>query len=236
MTFLPAFAGMKSHPIQNSSSDLLRLSIYERIIFDENGNWRTDQNLIGNFRINQWLRAEAGFRLGERPQTFASYAHYKLELQTKWFYNKVRVLARVSDNMIFSPQPDYKKSNWLSVAEGRYFLTKDFRLTAGAGVVFSAKEFQKTDAIPTTVGIAETNPIYKVGLGFENRGWDVEGNYGSYDVFNPYPIQKPFVQVNVTRRVSPICQLQSYFRYQFNQNIATPENYFFALGAVFNWR
>ena len=81
-------------------SDKITLLTYARVISDAKGNLRADENVVGNFKLINWLKLEAGYRQGERPHSFDSYYHYKFELQTKSFWKTVRVIGRISDNVI----------------------------------------------------------------------------------------------------------------------------------------
>jgi hypothetical protein len=84
-------------------TDKITLLTYVRAISDNKGNIRVDENIVGNFKLINWLKLEAGIRQGERPKNFDSYYHYKLELQTKSFLKILRIIARVSDNVINYP-------------------------------------------------------------------------------------------------------------------------------------
>src|SRR6185437_8938796 len=83
----------KAGAIENS------FSIYVRGIRDVNGNKRVDETLLGDFRLLNWLKLQAGLRFGERPQHFGSYYYYKMELSTKFFRNRIRGIVRISDNV-----------------------------------------------------------------------------------------------------------------------------------------
>jgi hypothetical protein len=74
-------------------------------------------------------------------------------------------------------------------------------------------------------------PVFKLALRcFIKSKEQVELMYGSYDVFNPYEINKPFVQVSWEYELRDTCALFSYFRYQYNIGVFKPFNYFFGLG------
>ena len=63
---LHLFATGKDTISLQEKAPTIRLIAYERVIFDSKGAWRTDQNFVGNFKLLNWLRLEAGFRFGER--------------------------------------------------------------------------------------------------------------------------------------------------------------------------
>ena len=63
--------------------DKMTLSLYERVIWDAQGNVRYDENIVSNLKLNSWLRGEGGIRFGHRPEKFDSYYHYKLELSNE---------------------------------------------------------------------------------------------------------------------------------------------------------
>ncbi|MEP6736102.1 MAG: hypothetical protein ABJA70_11320 [Chryseolinea sp.] len=202
---------------------------YVRAISDVKGNWRVDQNLVANFRINKLLRIEGGLRYGERPHHFNSYYHYKLELQTKWFYNIFRIIGRISDNVILYPDP-YRKTNEIIAAESRYKLSESFTLLASCGYVFSATEMENTEAWPTLNGRIKNYAVWKTGLRYRHDRIDLETTYGSYDTFNPYEPDQPFLQETGFFEITENYSIYGNFRYQFNKNPGTPLNYFFGAG------
>lgn len=221
-------------------SDKLRLVTYIRVISDARGAWRTDQNVVTNFAIGKLFRGEAGFRLGERPSHIPAYYHYKLELQTRYLWKTVRALARLSDNIFSYPSPSFRKTNEIFVAELRSPVWHSLQLLGGAGYVFSSQQNKSLDALPVGVGhsnypIAQNNyPVFRVMLRYMTKKGYAEGTFGSYDVFNPYYYNSPFLQVMGERELSELCTLTGYFRYQYNYSIQTPLNYFFSLGLVFH--
>ena len=125
-------------------TEAVSLLLYNRLIIDAKGNVRTDQNIVPTFRLNKLLKLQVGFRLGERPHNLNSYYHYKIELQTKQFWNTLRFIARMSTNVIESTGPDlgdpYTKSNYLGVAEVKYPLSKKFLLAGGLGYLYAFKK------------------------------------------------------------------------------------------------
>ena len=220
---------------EKTEGDKITLLTYARIISDNKGNVRADENVVGNFKLINWLKLEAGFRQGERSMHFDSYYHYKLELQTKSFWKIVRVIARISDNVINYPAPPYRKTNKLFAIEAKYPLSKHFHVFAAGGYVFSSQQNNSLDFLPTNKGIQNNYPIFKVAVKYlmtEKVHWELA--YGSYDVFNPYALNSPFGQVTGDFELSKMCKLYTYFRYQYNNNVFTPYNYFFAAGVMFH--
>lgn len=177
------------------------------------------------------MRVEAGFRQGERPGRWDSYYHYKLELQSKWFWQKMRLIARVSDNVINYPSPPFRKTNELFVFEGRFPLGAGFRLLAGAGYVWSAQQKYRPDALPTSAGQLSNSFIFRTALRYYvNKKNFLEAVYGSYDVFNPYALNQPFLQISGDNELSSLCTFAWYLRYQYSNRVTTPFNYFLGLG------
>ncbi len=205
--------------------------LYARVISDASGNVRVDQNIVPNFRLNNWLRVEAGVRFGERPQKFDSYYHYKLELQTKSFWKTVRFFGRLSENVIQYPMPVYAKSNYLIVAELKRPVAHSLVAMLAWGYVFSAQQNNSLDAIPATTGSVSGYPTYKIALRYllGDKGF-IEAVYGAYDVFNPYVLSSPFLQTSFEYELGERTALYSYFRYQYNSAITTPLNDFIGLG------
>ena len=95
--------GAPEHPAKKTET--VSLLLYNRLIIDARGNIRTDQNIVPTFRLNKLLKLQVGFRIGERPHNLNSYYHYKVELQTKQFWNVLRFVARMSTNVIESTGP-----------------------------------------------------------------------------------------------------------------------------------
>jgi hypothetical protein len=212
----------------------LRVVFYMRLISDAKGNKRMDENVIGNFRTGRWMRVEAGFRQGERPQAFDSYYHYKLELQSIYFWKLLRLFARISDNVINVPSPSYRRTNKLFVLEGKYALYPALQINGGLGYLFSSQQDHVPDALPTFRGKQVNFPVFKVSLRYDLGRAFAEFAYGSYDVFNPYPLEKPFVQVAGELEIGHACNLFSYFRYQYDRSVKVPDNYFLGLGLLFH--
>lgn len=216
-------------------TETVSLLLYNRVILDANGNVRFDQNVVPTFRLNNLFNLQIGFRIGERPHDFSSYYHYKVELQTKQFWNSVRFLARMSNNIIKDPGPDggvpYTKSNYLGVAEGRYPLSEKFRLVGGVGYLYSFKKDNKPGGFPTTNGSQNNHIIYKAALHYEfnPRGF-VGAAFGTYDVFNPYNLNEPFAQVDCEYDFSERSTLYTYYRYQEAGHFNEPLNSFICLG------
>jgi len=217
---------------KTKESDKITVLMYVRVIRDANGNIRMDENIAPNFRLNKWLRLEFGIRQGERPQQFGSYNHYKVELQTKSILKAVRFLARLSDNIIEYPVPQYVKSNYLFIAEGKHRISHSFTALVSYGYVFTFQQNNINQAEPVTKGVANNYPTYKIGLRYalKDKGF-LEASYGAYDVFNPYLLSSPFTQATFDYEINKRWAFYSYFRYQFYQSLDTPLNYFTAFGA-----
>ena len=220
----------KSRRIETAS-----LLLYNRIILDARGNVRFDQNVVPTFRITSLFRLQVGFRLGERPNNFNSYYHYKVELQTKQFWNAIRLLARMSTNVIENPGPNggspYTRSNYLGVAEGRYPLSEKFTLTGGVGYLYSFRSDNDLEGLPITAGSQNNHILYKAALHYEfnPRGF-VGAAFGTYDVFNPYNLNEPFAQVDCEYDFSERSTLYTYYRYQEAGHFNQPLNSFICLG------
>lgn len=90
--------------------------VYVRTVKDSKGNFRFDQNVVPRFKLTNLLSLELGLRHGETTEAFDAYNHYKIELQTKYFWNRLRFFTRLSDNIIKAPTV-YSRSNYITVAE-----------------------------------------------------------------------------------------------------------------------
>ena len=213
-------------------TDKVSLLIYSRIISDANGNIRIDENFVPNIRLNHWLKLELGIRQGERPQRFDSYYHYKVELQTKSFWKTFRFLIRLSDNVIKYPSPEYSKSNYLFVGEGKFPLSKSVVALVAGGYVFTFQQNNLIDGLPSfNKGVTNNYPTFKLTMRYliNEKGF-VEAVYGAYDVFNPYLLSSPFLQISTEYEIAERCDLYSYFRYQYSNSIGTPLNDFLGIG------
>ncbi|MGZ3931357.1 MAG: hypothetical protein ACXVP0_08395 [Bacteroidia bacterium] len=215
--------------------DKINLLVYARVISDSKGNGRVDENIVPAFRLTDWLTLEAGIRYGQRPQQLNSYYHYKIELQTKSFWKTARVIARISDNVIIYPTPSYRKTNCLFAIETKYALSRSWLAMAAGGYVFSAQQNNATDATPSSKGVPSSYPVFKLALRYRFKaGGFTEAAFGSYDVFNPYALNSPFVQAAAEFRISRSCTSYSAFRYQYANSVNTPLNYFLVLGLKFH--
>lgn len=218
--------------ISEKKPDRISLLLYSRIISDSKGNLRIDENVVPNFKLNNWLRLELGLRQGERPQRFDSYYHYKIEVQTKSFWKTLRFVVRLSDNVIKYPNPDYVRSNYLVIAESKWPLSKNFVALAAAGYNFSFQKNYSHETAPLiNEGDKNNYPVFKIALRYliNEKGF-IETVYGSYDVFNPYLLASPFIQVSSEYEMSKHCDWYLYYRYQYNNSINMPLNDFLGIG------
>jgi hypothetical protein len=219
-------------------TDRFSLLIYSRIISDNNGNVRFDENLVPNIRLNRLLKLELGIRQGERPQRFDSYYHYKVELQTKSFWKTVRFIARLSDNVIKYPSPIYARSNYLVIAESKFPLSKTWVALVAWGYVFTRQQNNTIDGAPTvTNGDRDNFPTYKLAIRYllHDHGF-IEAVYGAYDVFNPYLLKSPFLQSTFEYELSDRTDLYTYYRYQYNNSLGQPLNNFLGLGVKIHFK
>jgi hypothetical protein len=238
--FLPALF-IVAHSLQAQKVDSLRkpskrpedkmtLSLYERIIWDAQGNVRYDENIVSNFKLNSWLRGEGGIRFGHRPQKFDSYYHYKLELQTKSFWQTVRFFVRLS-NDVNKSSPVYARSYYLAVAEVRRPISRSFSFLAALGQVLATQRDDSSDAAPSFSGTQTNYMAYKVGLRhtLKEKGF-MEAMIGNYDVFNPYMPSNSFLQMHFEYDLSKRVSFTSNLRYQFNTSLDKPLGYFAIAG------
>ena len=209
--------------------DKMTLSLYERVIWDAQGNVRYDENIVSNFKLNSWLRGEGGIRFGHRPQKIDSYYHYKLELQTKSFWQTVRFFVRLS-NDINKSTPVYARSYYLAVAEARRPVSKSFSFLAAWGQVLATQRDNSSDAAPSFSGTQTNYMAYKVGLRHTGENGFVEAMVGNYDVFNPYMPSNSFLQMHFERDLSKRVSFTSNLRYQFNTSLNKPLSYFIIAG------
>jgi len=204
--------------------------IYMRTIRDAKGNFRFDQNVVPNIRINKILRLELGLRHGETTQSFDAYYHYKVELQTKLFWNKLRFIARLSDNILKAPTI-YSRSNYLTIAESRFKIDPKFSLIIGAGGVAQFQHNGIKDAAPLLNGNRKIFPTYRLTVRYHaSERWLIDAVFGAYDTFNPYLARSPFFQVDTEYDLTKHVVLYGYLRYQFDHHIDTPVNDFLGLG------
>ena len=121
---------------EETGEDRISLLAYVRVIRNDNGTFRIDENIVPNFRLNKLLRLELGLRQGETSGGVGAYNHYKVELQTKYFQKRLRLIVRMSDRIVRLPSP-YSNSNYLIVAESRFPVGKSFVLLAALGYVYT---------------------------------------------------------------------------------------------------
>ena len=242
------FSGFSSHA-QERTDTLRKVSaikdlvcmhtswlVYARVIRDASGNLRMDQNIVPTIRLNSWLSFEPGFRIGETKA--GSYMHYKVELRTKPFWHTVRVLARMSDNIVAYGAPHYRRTNYLAVAESSWPMSRSFSVTAAVGGVYSRQVNNSVEGWPSlSRGTYNSYWIYKAGIRYHlSHNAATEIAVGSYDVFNPYLPSSPFLQASFDCHINRALAFYSYFRYQYNQQIGQPVNDFLGLGVRLNAR
>lgn len=215
--------------VRKKPEDKITLTIYERWISDAKGNVRYDENIVSNFKLNRWLRAEAGIRFGHRPQKFDSYYHYKLELQTKSFWNTVRIFVRLS-NDITQSAPAYSRSYYIGVAEIRHPLSKSLSFLAAWGHVLATQRNNSLDGTPSFSGTQTNYNAYKVGFRYSLKKGFSELTCGNYDVFNPYAPANSFLQLHFEHDLSKRISFTSNFRYQFDKTIDKPLSNFIIAG------
>lgn len=216
--------------LQNKEPKVTMLA-YMRVIRSASGDVRMDQNVVPNFRLNQWLRMECGLRFGQTQEQFNAYYGYKVELQSKSFYKTIRIIARLSDKIVRYPEPSSSRSNYLFAAEARFTFSPAFSGLAAAGYVFTYGKNNEVDFKPI-VGVGTKNyPTFKAGLRYKPRKKNyMELVYGTYDVFNPYPTTNPFFQLVFDHDLSQRVAGYAYFRYQYDHYVDVPLNYFFTVG------
>jgi hypothetical protein len=216
----------------HASEEKFNLLFYTRMIRSAGGQFRIDQSFVSNFTLNRWLRLELGLRHGERSGKFLAYDGYKIELQTKSFFKTVRFLARMSDKISDYPRPSYAESNYLLIAEGKYSLSRSFTLMGALGSVWSTHRDNTTDGLPAMKGAGDPYLTYKAGLRYhlKDKGF-LEATTGSYDVFNPYALDSPFVQLAFDYELTHRWTLYSYFRHQYDWHTRAALNEFLCVGA-----
>jgi len=209
----------------------LNLLFYTRMIRSADGQFRMDESLVSNFKLSPWLRLELGLRHGERSGKFLAYDGYKVELQTKSFFKIVRFVARMSDKISDYPAPSYAESNYLLIAEGKYPVSHAFTVMGALGTVWSTHRDNTTDGLPAMKGAGDPYLTYKAGLRYhlKDKGF-LEATTGSYDVFNPYALDSPFVQLAFDHEISHRWTFYSYFRHQYDRHTGAALNDFLCLG------
>lgn len=220
----------KDSPPTKKPEDKIILTPYERVIWDTKGNVRWDENIVANFKLNSWLRSEVGFRMGHRSQRFDSYYHYKLELQTKSFWNAVRIFVRLS-NDINQSAPVYSRSYYIAVAELRRPISKSLSFLAAGGHLLATQRDNLLEAAPSFNGAHTNYTAYKVGLRYtlKEKGF-LEASCGNYDVFNPYQPAYSFLQTHFEYKLSQRTSFTSNLRYQFDTYVDKPLGYFIIAG------
>jgi len=203
--------------------------VYMRTVRDSKGNFRFDQNIVPNIRLNNVLRLELGIRHGETTEAFDAYYHYKVELQSRYFWNHLRFVTRLSDNIVKAPTV-YSKSNYIAIAESRFPFGK-FTAIIGAGGVASFQRNYVKDAAPSFGGARRIFPTYRLSLRYHiNKEWYVGAVYGAYDTFNPYYPESPFLQADSEYELTHNVTLYGYFRYQYDRHVDSGLNDFLGLG------
>lgn len=216
--------------IQETTQPRTSWLLYARVIRDARGSIRVDENIVPTFKLNRWLYLEPGIRIGETNA--GSYMHYKVELHTKLFWHMIRLMVRMSDNIIDYGAPHYRRTNYLAVAESSWPFSRSLSATAAIGGVYSRQVNNSLEGWPSlSNGAYSSYWIYKVGIRYHvSTKGSTEVAFGSYDVFNPYLPSSPFLQASFDYHVNHNLALYSYFRYQYNQHIDQPANDFLGLG------
>jgi len=230
---LPYFTAIAQDEMRpEPAQEKMNLLFYTRLIRNANGQIRMDQSVVSNFRLVPWLKLELGLRHGERPGKFMAYDNYKAELQTKSFFKTVRFVARVSDRINDYPKPTYTDTNYLLIAEGKVSISHAFTALVAAGNVWTRHRDNTTDGLPATQGVKDSFFTYKLGLRYtlRNKGF-FEATAGSYDVFNPYLLDSPFMQLSFDHEMSRRWTFYSYFRHQYDWHTGATLNDFLGLGA-----
>lgn len=215
---------------EEKHNEAMTILFYTRTISDASGNVRFDQNIVPNFKVARWLRMEVGLRHGERSGNIGAYDHYKVELQTKSFFDRTRLVLRMSDNVVRYGSPFFSRTNYLALAETKIPLTKKWEAVANVGYVTSYQKNDVSEVTPESTGSSDAHGIYKFGVKYKIHHGFFEGVWGSYDVFNPYALTQPFCQVAFDYELWKRGTLASYYRYQYNRTFDTPMNNFLGLG------
>jgi hypothetical protein len=205
---------------------------YVRVVVDNNGNVRTDENVVPNFKINKLLRVELGLRHGQNAERFNAYYHYKVELQTRLLLNTFRFFGRMSDNVVEFPYPSYRRTNIVFVGEARRSIGSKVVVLAGGGYVISHQQNNSTDALPlVNLGTKNNYGVWKATFRYRFRKeMFAECTWGSYDVFNPYIPKTPFLQTLAEAKLNHLVDFFCYYRYQYDRSPDKPLNHFFSAG------
>lgn len=234
-TFAQSIDSIKQTTASEELGDRLTLLIYNRTIRSTNGAYRMDQSIVPNIKLNNWLKVELGFRLGETVTQHHAYSHYKLELQSKRFWKTARIIARLSDNIVRYKLPVFTKSNYLLVAEGQHPFARSFTALFAYGYVLTWQQNNLLESTPIRKGKRDFYSTYKLGIRYslKDKG-TVEALWGAYDVFNPYLLSEPFTQLSFDYYFLKRVSLYSYYRYEFNKRIDVPLNTFYTVGLKFH--
>jgi hypothetical protein len=230
MMRFPGLAFFLFFATTHSFSQNIDWLLYTRTIRDAQGNFRFDQNVVSNFKLNKVVRMELGIRHGETSQAFDAYWHYKVELQTKFFWKTLRFFARISDNVIKSPTV-YTRTNYLAIAESRFKVASKVTFIAGVGGVAQYQKDNVNEAAPILNGSPRFFPTYRFTFRYHfSERLFADAVYGAYDTFNPYLTNAPFFQVASEYELTKHVSLYGYFRYQYDRHIDVPFNDFLGLG------
>ena len=201
----------------DKKKDAFSILVYTRTISNSKGDFRFDQNVAPNFKILKWLRMEVGIRHGEAAGNLDAYSHYKVEFQTKSFFNRTRLIMRLSDNIESYGVSNFSRTNYLGLAETKIPVSQRWEAIANIGYVVIYKQNHVNEDAPLFFGDSGQHGIYKFGIKYKMKKGALEAALGTYDVFNPYQLNQPFYQVGLDYDLWERGKLYSYYRYQYNQ-------------------
>ena len=235
--FISAFSFCQENKKNEQNNQThFRITTYVRSISNKNIN-RFDENLLTNYTLKNGVKIELGFRFGNTSKNSPNnnYYNYKFEVQTKEFFNKIKFIARISNNLNFYTYPSLKLTNYMFISEYKK-IKNSFQYTIGLGYLISFEQSNTINFKPSVLGTINQYPIFKISTRYAPSVNDFfELAFGSYDIFNPYEINKPFLQTNYERKKNKYIHFFSYFRYQYVNVITRPNNYFVGLGVNFKF-
>ncbi len=211
--------------------------LYSRYIGGQQNNSRIDETFLSTISLSRLLTLQVGYRYGQNQGlNHGPYSHYKLELQSKEFWHKVRFLGRMSQGISKGSIQNSSVSNYLAIAEGSQKISKDFTALFAYGYSFTVQSNNNLDALPLSKGKVSNYPVFKVGLRYHflNRGI-VDLLYGSYSSFNPYSLNAPFTQVTFEYQLSKRFSFYSYYRRQYLNTFSNAYNQFYTAGFRFHF-
>lgn len=206
-------------------------TLYAREVISPRGPDFLDFTGLYDSTYFRWMTIQGGLRVSESEQRLGRWG-YKLELTSGAFlsYFKASVrLTRLNDYV-----PDATRRTFLMQRLlGDFQPFEEVTLRTSLGLAEFYTSTGGSTVLPVPGGVPTLTPIVGLTLTYHDepaaRAYSL--TYANFDVFDPYPIDQPFVQIEADQDVDG-WRLFGYARYRWSHQFQNFHSLYLSLGVV----